>query len=214
MKHCKSVEFLSNFRMSDPHTNVKPPCWRLSGDGTRWNVPQCTSFFLSINVSIGTLLSITYHVSHDSWFLAKTLVGRCRNLLSPLCNIDHLFAHNRAHLRITMTVVTFSFAQRGETALHMATRNGKQEVVDFLLLRGAEPDARKQVPRSGYAWLSVSCNIASLVTHHWGTQNSAFEAAKPVASNFWYALLNCPFWQIAISPPKQNFRYVVICHVL
>jgi len=35
MNHYKSVEFLSNFQnFKPPCTNVKHPCWRLSGDGS------------------------------------------------------------------------------------------------------------------------------------------------------------------------------------
>jgi len=34
MKHYKSVEFLSNFRLSSPWRNVKPLYWRFSGDGS------------------------------------------------------------------------------------------------------------------------------------------------------------------------------------
>jgi len=35
MKHYKSVELLSNFRLSSPPwTNVKLPYWKLSGDGS------------------------------------------------------------------------------------------------------------------------------------------------------------------------------------
>jgi len=30
------VEFLSNLNVKPPRTNVKPPCWRLSGDGSGW----------------------------------------------------------------------------------------------------------------------------------------------------------------------------------
>jgi len=34
MKHYKFVEFLSNLNVKPPCTNVKPPYWRLSGDGS------------------------------------------------------------------------------------------------------------------------------------------------------------------------------------
>jgi len=32
--HPKSLQYLSNFRMSKPCTSIKPPWWRLSGDGS------------------------------------------------------------------------------------------------------------------------------------------------------------------------------------
>jgi len=48
MKHYKSVEFLSIFRMSSPrtnskphHRNAKPPYWKLSGDGSGLNDGSC-----------------------------------------------------------------------------------------------------------------------------------------------------------------------------
>ena len=58
MKRNKSMQLLSTLiikpplhKRNDPHTNAKPPYWRLSGDGPEWNHPFHESSLVVVNVT-------------------------------------------------------------------------------------------------------------------------------------------------------------------
>ena len=51
-KQCKSVELLSNLNVKPPCTNVKPPYWRLSGDGSAWCPFSMCSMCLIVNAPL------------------------------------------------------------------------------------------------------------------------------------------------------------------
>jgi len=64
-KHYKLVEFLSNLYVKPPCTNVKPPYWRLSGDGSALNAMQFS--FIFVRLRSGCCKWCLY------WYVLKTV---------------------------------------------------------------------------------------------------------------------------------------------
>ena len=121
MKHCKLVEDLSNLNVKPPRTNVKPPYWWLSGDGSASARTHFGGSLLLITRGVTRLeggrgqkkvwrphartwgLSETnaLYWRNDLWhcwdFTAPPAVIRCPGICAPLPPPRYAPAHNASY---------------------------------------------------------------------------------------------------------------------
>lgn len=95
-------------------------------------------------------------------------------------NCSHLLSQHSVTVRFSDCADSsepyVSFAQRGETALHMAARAGQVEVVRCLLRNGAMVDARARVRLKNHI---CTRDKESLMFSFWWSLSS-FSTARPV----------------------------------
>ena len=107
MKHCKLVEFLSNFRMSTPCTNVKSPHRRFSGDDSGLVEEMPTTFrkhSLTSSTSVewsDVPLSNYYSLWHDCCLHVAFKSPRDEVLLPGIVNGPHCEARTRPSATFT-----------------------------------------------------------------------------------------------------------------